>query len=85
MEQTYKIVGIGSGNGYKKLELKQIENMVNENDEVSITDALKSMSGLVQKTQNAFLKSKQFDVIRIPDKLFKELHLEIDGLFTISY
>jgi len=85
MEQTYKIVGIHSEQGCKKLCLVALENMMQKQETVDPLAALKNMSSLVQKTSEMYLKQKQVDHIRIPDSVFKEKQLAIDETFTINY
>jgi len=88
MEQTYKIVGIHSEQGCKKLCLVALENMMQKQetvDPLAALNALKNMSGLVQKTSEMYLKQKQVDHIRVPDSVFKEKQLAIDETFTINY
>ena len=85
MEQTYKIIGIRSGNGYKKLDLIALENTLQQNEKVDPLDALKNFGGLVQKTSQMYMKQKQIDTIRVPDTVYVEKQLGIDGTFTITY
>jgi len=85
MEQTYKIIGIRSGNGCKQLDLIALENTLQENESLDPLIALKNIGGLVQKTSQMYMKQKQIDTIRIPNRIYDEKKLEIDGTFTINY
>lgn len=47
--------------------------------------ALKNIGGLVQKTSQMYMKQKQIDTIRVPDQVYKDKNLSIDGTLTITY
>ena len=47
--------------------------------------ALKNIGGLVQKTSQMYMKQRQIDVIRVPDQVYKDKNLSIDGTLTITY
>lgn len=85
MEQTYKIVGIQSSNGSKKLELRPLESIVTERESVNPLEAIKNLNSLVQRTQQMYSKNRIADIIRVSDKTFKDMDLKIDGTFTIKY
>jgi len=85
MEQTYTIVGIQSNNGYKKLELRPLESIVSEKESIDPLEALKNIGGLVQRTQKMYSKNRIIDIIRVSDKTYRDMNLEIDGSFTIKY
>jgi len=86
MEQTYKIIGIQSGNGYKKLELKPLETLVQDKEKDDLFSAAKmGFGGVIQKTAKMYSQQRLIDVIRVPDEEYKRMNLEIDATFTISY
>ena len=85
MKQTYRIVGIRSLDGFKKLELQPMDEMVQENKEVNLGDIMKNIGGFTKETARRFQKYQSFDVIRVSDLAFSEGKYELDGLFTIEF
>jgi len=86
MEQTYKIIGIQSGNGYKKLELKPLETLVQDKEKDDLLSAAKlGFGGVIKKTAQMYSQQRLIDVIRVPDEEYELMNLTIDGTFTISY
>ena len=85
MEQTYKIVGVQSENGYKKLKLKPLEKEVNEKKKLNVLGALNDINGFIGETKNMFTGSIHVDIICVPDAEYVKRGLVIDGMFTITY
>lgn len=86
MEQTYKIIGIQSGDGYKKLELKPLETLVQDKEKDDLFSAAKmGFGGVIKKTAQMYSQQRLIDVIRVPDETYEQMHLEIDSTFTINY
>jgi hypothetical protein len=85
MEQTYKIVGIQSMKGYKKLELQPLENLVEEDIKVNTMSLLKNVGGFMKDVQKMYGKDVAMDILRIPDDVFSEKKLVLDGTLTITY
>lgn len=85
MEQTYKIIGIQSMKGYKKLELQPLENLVQEEYKVDTMGLLKNIGGFMKDVQTMYTKDQAIDILRIPDKVFNEKELQLDGTLTITY
>lgn len=85
MEQSYKIIGVQSENGFKKLKLKPMENQVEEKKPLNVMAALKDINGFVSQTTDMFSKTVHIDMISVPDEVYKSMGLMIDGMFTISY
>jgi hypothetical protein len=86
MEQTYKIIGIQSGDGYKKLELKPLETLVQNKEKDDLFGAAKmGFGGVIKKTAQMYKQDLRYDIIRVPDEEYKRMHLEIDSTFTINY
>lgn len=85
MEIKYRVVGVKSiDGGYKKLELQSLDRLVSESSEVNAMDILKNISSFTKDTMKRMQKFSGVDVICIPDDVYVEKNIELDGLFTIK-